>query len=93
MSEIKTTVVEHADSLEDDFKAPAKWFIKNALDQMVFIHTKNRAEAQAYVDSEYGKGFYTVKTLSTDKSGSGNCTAMGSPSRKCFHPRLKGLKG
>tara|TARA_R110000744_G_C19371770_1_gene563129 strand:- start:11044 stop:11328 length:285 start_codon:yes stop_codon:yes gene_type:complete len=90
--EIKTSIVEYNDSTDEDFHPPAKWHIVNSLGQLVFIHVRTRESAQKYVDEEYGKGFFTVKTLSLDKSGSGEYSAVGSNTRRGFNPSLKGLK-
>tara|TARA_Y100000114_G_C11764120_1_gene332267 strand:+ start:654 stop:935 length:282 start_codon:yes stop_codon:yes gene_type:complete len=90
--EVKTTVVEYQDSLDEDFKPPSKWHYTNSLGQLVFLHVRSREAAQQYVDEQHGKGFFKVKTLSIDKSGSKEYSAVGVPTRRCFSPRLKGLK-
>lgn len=90
MSDVKITTLEFNDVSAFGFEAPATYFIVNALGQYVFIHTRDRAKAQAYVDGEYGKGKYTVKTAKMAlKSGSGDVTARGHNSRRGFMPHLK----
>jgi hypothetical protein len=42
--------------------APSCFYIRNALDEYVFIKTKSRKIAQETIDEEYGKGFYKVRT-------------------------------
>ena len=90
MSDVKVTILEFDVVSAFGFEAPATFFIVNALGQYVFIHTRDRAKAQAYVDGEYGKGKYTVKTEKMAlKSGSGDVTARGHNTRKGFMPHLK----
>lgn len=88
--EVKTTVLDFDAISAYGFEAPATFFIVNALGQYVFIHTRDRTKAQAYVDGEYGKGKYSVKTAKMSlKSGAGDVTARGHNSRKGFMPHLK----
>ena len=61
----------------EGFKAPAKFYIVDCLGQRVYIHIRDRAKCQEFVDSEYGKGKYKVRTDANEK-GSGNITARGS---------------
>lgn len=90
MTEQKITVMTYEEVSVFGFEAPATFFIVNALGQYVFIHTRDRAKAQSYIDSEYGKGKYTVKTAKmAQKSGAGDVTARGYNTRKGFMPHLK----
>ena len=89
-TEQKITVMTYEEVSVFGFEAPATFFIVNALGQYIFIHTRDRAKAQKYVDSEYGKGKYTVKTAKmAQKSGAGDVTARGYNTRKGFMPHLK----
>lgn len=90
MTEQKITVMTYEEVSVFGFEAPATFFIVNALGQYIFIHTRDRAKAQSYIDSEYGKGKYTVKTAKmAQKSGAGDVTARGYNTRKGFMPHLK----
>lgn len=95
---IKTTLVKESETEVWDQESesfvlnqPSKFFVTLATGDLLFLHTRDRLAAQGYVDSEYGKGFYTVKQCKQG-SGSGNYTCTGSTTRKCTNPRLKGLK-
>lgn len=83
---IKTTLVkENEIEVWDDesesftLNQPSKYMIQLATGDLLFIHTRDRLTAQGFVDSEYGKGFYTVKQIKQG-SGSGEYTASGSNS-------------
>lgn len=90
MSNPKTTILDYDTVSAFGFEAPATYFIVNALGEYVFIHTRDRAKAQKYIDEEYGKGKYTVKTAKMAmKSGSGEVTARGYNTRKGFMSHLK----
>ena len=43
-----------------DFKPPCTYYIKDALDDFVFIKTRNRKVAQELINNEYGRGKYRV---------------------------------
>ena len=86
---IKTTLVKENeieiwDEGSESFilNQPSKYMIQLATGDLLFIHTRDRLAAQAFVDSEYGKGFYTVKQCKQG-SGSGEYTASGTTTRKC----------
>lgn len=74
----------------------SNWYIVDALGNRVYYLTKNRADAQRQADEDYGKGRYTIRAVkdqkNKSKSESGNLSCTGSNTRKCFSPRLKGLK-
>lgn len=76
------------DSQEFILKFPAKYYIVTASAEYKFYHVKSRSEAQQIVDSEYGKGFYTVRQAKMD-TGSGNYSCTGSNSRRGFASHLK----
>lgn len=38
----------------------SKWWIRNACGNTVYIHKRERKDAQAVVDEYYGKGRYTI---------------------------------
>lgn len=43
-----------------DFKPPCTYYIRNAMDEFVFIKTRSRKVAQELVNAEYGVGKYRV---------------------------------
>jgi len=45
-----------------DFKPPCTYYIKDAMDDFVFIKTRNRKVAQELINNEYGHGKYTVSS-------------------------------
>lgn len=58
-------------------EAPSNYYIRNALDQYVFIKTKSRERAQQAVDQEYGKGKYTVRSCDLAAKSGKKVTARG----------------
>lgn len=58
-----------------DFVHPSKFFIVDALQRRVYVHSKTREDAVKWVESEYGKK-YNVRSTTTGKS-SGKETAFG----------------
>jgi len=95
--EVKVTVVSFEEYSEYDFVDLSTFFFKDAMGNRHYIHTSNRAEAQRVADEYSGvPGKYKViatreqKTKSKLESGELSCTGVST--RKCFSPRLKGLK-
>lgn len=93
--EIKITVVKQEDMEQWDeesqsyiVKFPSKYYIVTSLGEYKFYHVRSRAEAQAEVDREYGKGFYTVRQAKMD-TGSGNYSCTGTTSRRGTASHLK----
>lgn len=80
-SKVRVTVVTFAEFSQYDFIPPATWFFKNSLGEYTFIHTRNRATAQDWVDEHYGKGRYTVNASKMQK-GKGDVTCRGTATRK-----------
>lgn len=95
-TETKVTIVEASeiDNYDEDggfsFKHPAKFYFVNALGQYIYIHTRDMKVAVDYIKEHYD-GKYSVRTAK-QSSGKGEYTCTGSNTRKCFSPRLKGLK-
>lgn len=95
-TEVKVTIVEPSeiDNYDEDggfnFKHPAKFYFVNAMGQYIYIHTRDMKVAVEYIKEHYG-GRYTVRTAK-QSTGSGEYTCTGTNTRKCFSPRLKGLK-
>ena len=45
-----------------DFKPPTPWYIRDALDNIVFVKTRSRQKAQEIINSVYGTRKYTVSS-------------------------------
>jgi|SRR5690554_1787179 len=75
--------------------APSNFYIINALGEKVFYLTRDRALAQSQANLDFDNK-YTIRTVKDSKpkykSESGEVSVRGSNTRKCFAPRLKGLK-
>lgn len=70
-----------------DFIPPGSFYIRSASGDYLFLKTSDRLAAQKHIDTEYGKGKYTVipakaqtKTVSRLESGGLSCT--GTATRK-----------
>lgn len=79
--EIRTTEVTYNEFASPEFKSPSRWYIKSVFNY-VFIHVRTREQAQEYVDNEYGKNFYLVRSFGLEKTKntrleSGTITAKG----------------
>jgi len=85
--EIKITVVSFTEFEDMDFKAPSTFFIKNALNEYLFIHTSTRSVAQEWSDENYGAGHYKViaareqKTKSRMEGGGLSCHGTATRAR------------
>jgi hypothetical protein len=84
---VKSTVVEGCDlevwdEAEGTFVThyPSKYYIVNSLGQYVFYHCRNRSDAQAQANKDFGEGKYSVRQASMG-SGSGNYTCVGVATR------------
>lgn len=81
----KVTVIDYEEFSRLDFQPPATWFIKDASGYYIFVHTSQRAKAQAWIDEEYGKGRYTVNASRVQKkhnTGEGSKPAYGVATRR-----------
>lgn len=54
-------VVPLDERFKSNFRAPAKYYIVNALGDAVYYPTRSRQSAQDMADAEYGKGKYAVR--------------------------------
>lgn len=59
-----------------------KFFYVNCLGDYIFIRTRDRAKAQAYVDDECGKGKYRVRTYVQDGVASSDASCRATETRK-----------
>ena len=78
--DVKITVVPYEQSLEEDFQQPSKFSFRSAIGDVIFVHTRNRADAEQYVKDEWG-GRYSVRCSGTEKSTK-NLTVTGTATRK-----------
>lgn len=75
-----------------------KFFYVNCLGDYVFLKTRDRAKAQAFIDEECGKGKYQVRSYVQDGVASGDATCRATATRKGQHVAntsfgiFKGLK-
>lgn len=58
-----------------------KFYFVNSLNQYIFIRTRDRAKAQAFIDEEYGKGKYRVRVYSEGHSNK-NASCKGTETHK-----------
>jgi len=54
--------VNYNEATSLDFKPPCTFYIKDAMDDFVFIKSRNRKVAQELINNEYGRGKYTVSS-------------------------------
>jgi phage antirepressor YoqD-like protein len=81
MSKIKITILEVKDMNQEEFTPPSKWYFINALGQHIYIHCRDRTNAEQYITETYGKGFYKLRTSSLEKN-KGEVTCKGTATRK-----------
>ena len=71
MSKVKTTYMkeqEYKEAIEEEgFRPPAGWMIFNAFNDVIWIHCRNRSDAQKWVNEEFGHNKYLVKAVRTGK--------------------------
>ena len=65
---MKTTTVTYENFTDTDFKPPALYYVRTACGNYLYLHTQDRAKAQAEVDEIFGKGKYLVKASKLTKS-------------------------
>lgn len=85
--ELKVTVVSFEEFTDIDFTPPSTFYYKNALGDLVFLHTSSRQVAQDYVDNTTGiKGKYKVIASKLQKTKSkqenGEVSVRGVATRK-----------
>ena len=61
--EIESVTVSALEFESDEFRAPSKFYIRDAMDNFVFIKSRNRGDAQGWVDDNYGSGKYKIRTV------------------------------
>lgn len=75
------TFAEYTEAKEDKKVLP-KFFYVNCLGQYVFIKTRDRAKAQAFIDLECGVGKYRVRTYTQDGAASGDASCRATETRR-----------
>lgn len=94
--ELKITTVDYKTFTDYEFVPPATFFVMDCMQNYHFIHTSSRKVAQDWCNDYFGEGKYAVKASKEQKTKprteSGEYSAMGTTTRKCTNPRLKGLK-
>lgn len=78
---ITLTFTEYNQAKEEKKVLP-KFFYVNCLGHYVFIKTRDRAKAQAFIDEECGKGKYRVRTYVQDGSESGDASCRATETRR-----------
>lgn len=69
--ELKVTVVDYETFTEYDYICQAAFYIKDALGNIIMLHSSKREECQAWVDENYPpKGKYKVIASRTTKTKS-----------------------
>lgn len=86
--ELKITIVSYEQFTDIEFLPPSSFFFKDALGQMIFLHSSKREVCQEWIDEHYGKNKYKAIASKTQK-GNGNVNASGTNSRKGFSPNLR----
>lgn len=74
--EVKKSTIEPYKFLDEDFKDPSRWYITDCLGNRVYFHCRERSDAQADCNEQYGSGKYTIKTNKTIKPKK-DVTAVG----------------
>lgn len=78
--EIRTTEITYDEFASPEFKSPSRWYIKSVF-SYVFIHVKTRELAQEWVDQEYSKGFYLVRSFGLEKGNNKRLESCGLTAR------------
>lgn len=78
--EIRTTEITYDEFASPEFKNPSRYYIKSVFNY-VFIHVKTRELAQQYVDNEYGKSFYIVRSFGLEKGKNTRLESCGLTAR------------
>lgn len=78
---ITMTFAEYNQAKEEKKILP-KFFYVNCLGDYVFLKTRDRAKAQAFIDEECGKGKYQIRTYTQDGAASGDATCRATETRR-----------
>lgn len=83
---VTLTFTEYNQAKEDKKVLP-KFFYVNCLGDYVFLKTRDRAKAQAFIDGECGAGKYKVRTYTQDGAASGGASCRATETRRGQHVR------
>lgn len=78
---ITLTFTEYNQAKEEKKVLP-KFFYVNCLGDYVFLKTRDRAKAQAFIDEECGVGKYKVRTFTQDGATSGDASCRATETRR-----------
>ncbi len=78
--EIRTTEITYDEFSGPEFKSPCRFYIKSVFNY-VFIHVKTRELAQQWVDENYSKGFYLVRSFGLEKGNNKRLESCGLTAR------------
>ena len=67
MSKPKITVISFEEFSDDDFKKPSNYFIRSAMGDYYFFHTRDRSVSQVWCNELFGVGQYTVNASKMSK--------------------------
>lgn len=81
VSGIRYTVVSYAEYTDIDFEPPATFYVRSAMGDYYFFHTRDRAKAQAACDEMFGAGRYTVHSSKIQR-GKGTLTCTGTQTKR-----------
>lgn len=94
---VTLTFAEYNQAKEEKKVLP-KFFYVNCLGCYVFIKTRDRAKAQAFIDEECGHGKYRVRSYVQDGAASSDASCRATETRRGQHVRnesfgiFRGLK-
>lgn len=85
MTELKITVCTYEEVNDPEFESPSNFFIVNALQETIFIHTRDRTKAVEWVKEHYD-GKYALKVVKDvkgkRKGESGEVSCRGTTSAR-----------
>lgn len=68
MPKVKTTTISFEEFTDDQFIKPSNHYVKNAMGDFTFFHSRDRATCQQACDEMYGAGQYKVNASKMGKS-------------------------
>lgn len=81
MSKAKVTVVSYEEFTDIGYKAPSAFYVRSALGDYHYFHTRDRATAQQWCDSLFSVGQYKVNASKMSKS-KGELSVTGTSTRR-----------
>lgn len=80
--EMKTITVTYEEFSDYEFTPPGSYYVRMATGDYLFVCTSDRKAAQVYIDTELGKGRYTIIPSKMTQPKSGDYTASGTSTRR-----------